>query len=558
VELEFGIVLGVLTVAAVTTLGARVRIAGPLLLVVLGGAGSLVPGMPTVTVPPEVLLTAVLPPLLYSSAAAIPAMELRREIRPVSGFAVILVVATSVVLGLFFAALVPGLGFGWGLALGAILSPTDAVATAIVTRLGAPERVVAVLEGEGLLNDATALVLLRAAVVAAGASLSIWGVVGDFAFAVAVAVVVGFVVAHVVVAVRAKIADAYVSSLVSFTTPFLAALPAEALGASGLVAAVVAGLVAGHRAPRVLAPLHRVVDTQNWRTVEVLGEGALFLLMGLQLARLLDEVHTDHGATTTVVLACAGAWVLTVLVRAVYTAPVLWLLARQSRRMSRLRPRMADAQDRLDDPEWSWGDRPQGHDDGGGRRPVRRQRQPPSPKRLERLRVRIRRAVADIDYLLTQPLGAREGVVVVWAGMRGAVTVAAAQTLPESTPQRPVLILVAFLVATVSLIVQGGLLPVVVRRVLRAGPAPDPEADVEERRALITLMSEAADGVPETETDDQARTDDRKSRRLAVLEAQRAALLDARDDGLFSSAALSDALNALDVDQIGLEMRGGP
>jgi monovalent cation/hydrogen antiporter len=536
--LEFGIVLGVLAVATVTALGVRLRIAAPLLLVVLGGVASLVPGMPAVTVPPEVLLTVVLPPLLYASAAAMPAMEFRREFRPVSGFAVVLVVATSVVLGLFFAAVVPGVGFGWGVALGAILSPTDAVATTIVKRLGAPERVVAVLEGEGLLNDATALVLLRAAVVGAGATLSVWGLVGDFVLAVAIAVVVGYVVAHLLVPLRARIGDAYVSSLVSFTTPFLASLPAEALGASGLVAAVTAGLVTGHHAPRALPPLHRVVDTQNWRTVEVLGEGALFLLMGLQLARLLEDVRVDHGATTTVVVTCLGAWVITVAVRAAYTAPVLWALHRRSRRAVAMRPRITEMADRLDDPVAM---------SRGGRQ------LPPSPKRIERFRTRLRRGLADLDYLAAKPLGVREGSVVVWAGMRGAVTVAAAQTLPETTPQRSVLVLVAFLVATVSLLVQGGLLPVLVRRVLPAPPPEPTEEDIAERGALLTLMTEAAETVPSAP--DAAGE---KAHRLAVLEAQRGALLDARDDGLYGSAELSSALDAVDVEQIGLEMRGGP
>ncbi|MCD2194922.1 cation:proton antiporter [Actinomycetospora endophytica] len=545
-QLEFGIVLGVLAVAAVTTVGARLRIAGPLLLVVLGGAASLVPGMPAVTVPPEVLLTAVLPPLLYASAAAMPAMDFRREFRPVSGFAVVLVVATSVALGLFFAVVLPGIGFGWGLALGAILSPTDAVATTIVKRLGAPERVVAVLEGEGLLNDASALVLLRAAVVGAGATLSVWGVVGDFALAVAIAAVVGFVVAHVVVMVRARISDAYVSSLVSFTTPFLASLPAEAAGASGLVAAVVAGLVTGHHSPRVLPPVHRVVDTQNWRTVEVLGEGALFLLMGLQLSRLLADVPDDRTATSTLVVACAGAWVITVAVRAAYTAPVLYLLHRQSRSVERMRPQMTDFQTRLDDPT-AMGDR--------------WERRPPSERRLDRIRTRVRRSLADIDHLLAHPLGFREGTVVVWAGMRGAVTVAAAQTLPESTPQRSVLVLIAFVVAATSLLVQGGLLPVVVLRVLRPDPARgtvDDEATVQERQALLDLLTRAADTVPAPPDDPEREQGGGKAYGLAVYEAQRTALLDARDDGLFSAAALASALDAVDVAQIGLEMRSGP
>jgi hypothetical protein len=177
-----------------------------------------------------------------------------------------------------------------------------------------------------------------------------------------------------------------------------------------------------------------------------------------------------------------------------------------------------------------------------------------------------------LDHLLARPLGVREGVVVVWAGMRGAVTVAAAQTLPESTPQRSVLVLVAFLVAATSLLVQGGLLPVVVRRVLRparGGGAVDDRAGddragddgsaVEERRALLDLLARAAEAVPEPPDDpEREQRDGGKAHDLAVYEAQRTALLDARDDGLYSAAALTAALDAVDVAQIGLEMRGGP
>ena len=307
----------------------------------------------------------------------------------------------------------------------------------------------------------------------------------------------------------------------------------------------------------MLPPLHRVVDAQNWRTIEVLGEGALFLLMGLQLAGLLGDLPADGGATSTLVVACLGAWVLTVAVRAVYTAPVLYLLHRRSTRVGRMRPRLTDFQGQLDDPAAIGG---------------RWKRRPPSPRRLDAIRTRIRRSIADIDHLLARPLGVREGVVVVWAGMRGAVTVAAAQTLPESTPQRSVLVLVAFLVATTSLLVQGGLLPVVVRRVLRPAPgggaaddragddrAGDDGSAVEERRALLDLLGRAAEAVPDPADDpEREQRDGGKAHDLAVYEAQRTALLDARDDGLYSAAALTAALDAVDVAQIGLEMRGGP
>ncbi|PZA19168.1 cation:proton antiporter domain-containing protein, partial [Modestobacter versicolor] len=168
----------------------------------------------------------------------------------------------------------------------------------------------------------------------------------------------------------------------------------------------------------------------------------------------------------------------------------------------------------------------------------------PSTGQLERMRVRVRRLVADIDYFLAAPLGWRDGAVVVWAGMRGAVTVAAAQTLPEDTPSRPLLVLTAFLVAISSLLLQGGTLPRLVRAVGAAGARPADGTD--DRAAVADLLESAAATVPD-------RTD--PDRPLAVVRAQRLALLDARDDGTHSSAALAAALAVLDAEQISLELR---
>ncbi|QXG74604.1 sodium:proton antiporter [Modestobacter sp. L9-4] len=535
------LVIGLLAIAAATAAAPRLGVAAPLLLVVLGIAVSLLPFGPTVEIEPEWVLTGVLPPLLYAASAAMPAMEFRREFTAIRGLSVALVVLSAFALGWFFSLVVPGLGLAWGVALGAIVSPTDAVATSIATRLGVSPRVVTMLEGESLLNDATALVLLRAAVAGAAASVSVWDVVGDFAYAVAVAVVLGAVVGKVVLAVRARVTEASVSTVLSFTAPFLAAVPAEELGASGLVAAVVAGLVTGYGAARALPPRHRLSDESNWRTIELVLEGAVFLTMGLQLSTVVDEVHGGLGTAAWV---AAAALALTVLVRAAYVALLLFALQRRTRRGADLQPRLTGMQQRLD----------AGQSPYEGRRGRRRT----SPRDVLRMRTRITRGLADIEHFLAEPLGWRDGAVVVWAGMRGAITLAAAQTLPEDTPQRSVLVLVAFLVATGSLLLQGGTLPWVVRAV-GATRGEQPGAD-EERRRLLALMSDAAATVtaPVVSDDPWARLTAAKGHRLAVLDAQRDALLTARDDGAFSSAALTAALAVLDADQLALEMRGAP
>ncbi len=181
-----------------------------------------------------------------------------------------------------------------GIALGAIVSPTDAVATSIVKQTSISRRAISILDGESLLNDATALVLLRTAIFTAGASFSFWGALGDFAKAVAIAVVIGWLVGWANVWVRARVPSAAVNTALSFTIPFVAAVPTEQLGGSGLVAAVVAGLFTGIVGPRKLPPGHRLSDAQNWQTIELVLEGAVFLTMGLELAKILQEVQEDH------------------------------------------------------------------------------------------------------------------------------------------------------------------------------------------------------------------------------------------------------------------------
>lgn len=604
-------VLAVLTIAAATTIGPKFGVASPLILVVVGILVSLLPFVPAVTIEPEWIIAGVLPPLLYSASVSMPAMNFRREFGAIGGLSVLLVVVSSVLLGLFFAWLIPGLGIGWGIALGAIVSPTDAVATGIVKRAGISPRVVAILEGESLLNDATALVLLRAAIAAAAvATFTIGEVTLSFVYSVLVAVVFGGVVGWLNLRLRSRVKDATVNTVISFTVPFLASIPAEALGASGLVAAVVAGLVTGSRAPRLLSPEHRLSDAQNWRTVELILEGLIFLTMGLELFGILQKVQEDHSGVLPAVGIAAGALVLTILVRAAFVAPLLALLARRHRRGQRIRPRLEQLQVHLSDPEalqrgiaqriappegraLTAGAEPAAEGgaalDGGGDRneladgavsglfpdPRSDRARPVSPKEAERRRrrlarrgvptvenltrfgTRLRRLMADIDYFTDAPLGWREGTIVVWAGMRGAVTVAAAQSLPQNeTPGRSVLVLIAFLVAAGSLLLQGGTLGLVLRLVKPA--SADPQAERDERRRLLQLLHEAGETVPLPSTTE--RTPEafaaHKAARLARIRAQRDALLDARDDGTFSADVLAGALSNLDADEISIDLKG--
>ena len=493
-------VLGILAIAAASQLSDRIGVAPALILLVGGTAVGFLPFIPAIELDPQVVLEGVLPPLLFSTAVSISTINFRRELAPVAVLAILLVALSAAVIGVALALVVPGLSLAWAIAMGAILSPTDAVAISIARRLGVSQRIITVLEGEGLLNDATALVLLSSAVSAATTSggISIGGVLGGFALAVLVALGVGWLVGEVSLRVRSHITDPTVDTVVSFTVPFLAAIPAEHMHGSGLVAAVVAGLITGHRGPRMLPPAHRVASRTNWHTVELTLEGLIFLFMGLEFFGIVEKVDaSDLGVRRAVgVAVLAGA--LTVVVRALVVAPMLKLLSHRTARWAvhweeneeaihQFQNRCAAiVRGEAEMPQVPW-DR---------RRFIqvqRKLRRDPShesiARRARRISSRVRRRGADLDYFAADPLRSREGAVIVWAGMRGAITLAAAQTLPTTAPHRPFLLLVAMLVAAGSLTLQGLTLPALVRV---SRPAMAGSADEEERAAVISLLVNAA------------------------------------------------------------------
>ena len=493
-------VLGILAIAAASQLSDRIGVAPALILLVGGTAVGFLPFIPAIELDPQVVLEGVLPPLLFSTAVSISTINFRRELAPVAVLAILLVALSAAVIGVALALVVPGLSLAWAIAMGAILSPTDAVAISIARRLGVSQRIITVLEGEGLLNDATALVLLSSAVSAATTSggISIGGVLGGFALAVLVALGVGWLVGEVSLRVRSHITDPTVDTVVSFTVPFLAAIPAEHMHGSGLVAAVVAGLITGHRGPRMLPPAHRVASRTNWHTVELTLEGLIFLFMGLEFFGIVEKVDaSDLGVRRAIgVAVLAGA--LTVVVRALVVAPMLKLLSHRTARWAvhweeneeaihQFQNRCAAiVRGEAEMPQVPW-DR---------RRFIqvqRKLRRDPShesiARRARRISSRVRRRGADLDYFAADPLRSREGAVIVWAGMRGAITLAAAQTLPTTAPHRPFLLLVAMLVAAGSLTLQGLTLPALVRV---SRPAMAGSADEEERAAVISLLVNAA------------------------------------------------------------------
>jgi NhaP-type Na+/H+ or K+/H+ antiporter len=531
-----------LVIAAAATLAPRLKIPAPLILVFAGICVSLVPAVPEVAIDPNIILIGLLPPLLYASATSVPVVNFRRELIAINGLSVVLVVLSSLVLGAALVWLIPGLGFGWGVALGAILSPTDAVAVGIIKGRGVPGRVAVILEGESLLNDASALILLRTAIAGTSLGFSFLATLGAFAWSVGVAVAVGLVAARLSLAIRCRVRDEAVNTMLSFTTPFVAAIPAELLHGSGLVAAVVAGFAIGLRAKRALPPGHRVSDARNWATVEIGLEGVIFLTMGLQLSTILRNLTTGPVGLGRALGIAALVLVVTVAVRGLYVVLLLWRLQGRTERDRARQPRVVQMQHELE----------------AGRVPeemakqVRRWRMDLGERMLKQLIRRGRRNLADLDYFARQRLGAGEGAVVVWAGMRGAVTVAAAQLLPSGTPHRSLLVFIAFAVATLSLLIQGGTIGLVAGHLFPSGASKaESDARDHELSQIRTLLAKAA-------ADDERRheTPD-KDHRLVVLRAQRIALLDAADDGVFGADALDVALRDLDIDELVLELRSG-
>ncbi|MGO3886171.1 MAG: cation:proton antiporter domain-containing protein, partial [Mycetocola sp.] len=227
-------VAALLIIVAVSYVAPKIGVAAPILLVLVGVACSYIPGAPELEIEPDWILMIVLPPILYSAAVNVPIADFRRNMKAITGLSVGLVIVSAGVIGLLLWWLLPDLSLPAAIALGAVVSPPDAVAaTSIGKRLGLPPRLVTVLEGEGLVNDATALVLLRSAIAATAGAVSFWGVIGDFAYAVLVAIAVGVVVGAVTVWVRSKLDDPVLTTAISFGVPFLAFFPAEELNASG-------------------------------------------------------------------------------------------------------------------------------------------------------------------------------------------------------------------------------------------------------------------------------------------------------------------------------------
>ena len=289
---EIAIILGLLAVvAALVPLAARLGLPYPILLVLGGLALGFVPVVPDVTLDPELVLLVFLPPLLFWDAIRTSWRDFRDNIRPISSLAIGLVIGTTGGVALIAHAVL-GLPWGVGFVLGAIVSPTDAVAaSAITSRLGVPRRIVAILEGESLVNDATALVVYGTAVAAVvSGRFSPLRAGGQFVAASLGGIALGLAVGWASDRLRTRITDARVEGTIALLTPFAAYLPADLLGASGVLAAVVAGLYLGRRSAVAVTPEIRLRTGAVWELGTFLLNGLAFILIGLEFQEILRSL----------------------------------------------------------------------------------------------------------------------------------------------------------------------------------------------------------------------------------------------------------------------------
>nr|WP_228046514.1 Na+/H+ antiporter [Saccharopolyspora sp. HNM0983] len=521
--------------ALLVTAFARSRnIAAPLLLVLVGLLVSLIPGPVDVRVDPELLLTVVLPPLLYSAALQSSYLNFRAYFGPIANHGVLQVIATSLVIGWVAHLVFPQLPPSSALVLGAVVSPPDAVtASAIGRRLHLPRGITTVFGGESLINDAAALTVYRMAVAAVvGSTPTVAEGVQVFVLAVLVGLGVGLALGVLAQSARTRIPDVGVATVLSILVPFTAYLLAEQLQGSGVLAVISAGLYLGHHQPRARAA-GRLQEQTVWNAINLLLESLVFSLIGLQLHSLILGIHASGRDLGLLLGGCCAVLLAVMLVRAgwMFGASVL-----------------------------------------------------PGLSRLIHGR-RDRRRIW------------RRTLVLSWTGMRGVVTLAAAGAIPYTTetgapfPERELIQLVAFVVTVGTVLLQGTTLPWLIRVLGVSDPeqaARDDRAEAQARRtatnAALAYLEELRPqdlGMPEKRSravidrmkalvehqgmaasEQVGRTPDERETsardtfvdlRRKLLEVERRTMADERDAGRIDDEVLRRVLRELDLQEAALD-----
>ncbi|GAA4725507.1 Na+/H+ antiporter [Pedococcus ginsenosidimutans] len=515
-ELALTLVVLVAAVIAVAGLASKLAVPAPLALIVTGIVASFVPFITEPVLTPQVVLYGLLPPLLYAAAVRTSLVDFRANTTSIVALSVGLVLFTAAGVGLVTWWLLP-VPFAVAFALGAVVAPPDAVAaSAVARRIGLPRRVVTILEGESLVNDATALVSLRTAIAAFTAAgtaqaVTMGSVAGDFAWAVIGGVGFGVVVAFVVGFVRRSFTDPAIDTSLSFIVPFLAFLPAEHFHSSGVLSVVVAGLLLGHKSPVVQNAASRLSERINWASVQFLLENAVFLMIGLQMRRIVSDVASSGLGWGRVLVVSAAVLATVVLLRPVYVFPTRWFFGRFDKGVS----------------------------------PTSR------------------------PYA--------QSAIISWAGMRGVVTLAAAFTLPPSTQYRGLLVWIAMVVTVGTLLLQGTTLPLLARALRVRGPDPREDA-LQEATILQASVAAGLKALEECDESDpdvietlRTRAENRtnivwerlgqgregaetpsetyRRMRMTMLLAERRELLRIRDEGLADQEVLSHVMDQLDIEE---------
>jgi monovalent cation/hydrogen antiporter len=277
---------------AVGWIARRVRIPYPIALVIGGGLLGFLPEMPQLAFDPQFILVLVLPPVLYQAALLTSWRDFKANIRPISLLAIGLVIATTLAVGAALKFLIPDIPWAAAFAFGAIVSPPDAVAaTAILQQLSIPRRVVTILEGESLVNDASGLVLYKLAVAAVlTGTFSLFEVSVQFALVSIGGVMVGILMGFVFVFIHKRLGDTFIEVLTSLSVPYVAYIFAETVHLSGVLAVVAAGLVRGRYAPEIVSAEMRIIARSAWNLLVFLLNSLVFILIGLQLSGILDRL----------------------------------------------------------------------------------------------------------------------------------------------------------------------------------------------------------------------------------------------------------------------------
>lgn len=442
------IAIGIVVVVVTSVIAQKIKVSAPLVLVVIGAAFSLLPFTDPRQVSGEFVLYVILPPILYASAISVPIIDFRRSFGAIFGLSVLLVFASAFAIAFLIHAVFPPISFASALALGAVLAPTDAVAaTSIGKKLGLPSRLVTILEGESLVNDATALALMRtatAAIALGTAGIDFGSAVGTFGYGAGVGILIGLLVGIVSVFFRSKLTNPIHDSAISLIMPFVAFLPAEELHASGVVSVVVCGLYAGTMSGKRFSPEARFQERTNWHTVQFLLENGVFLIMGLEIDPLVKDVVGGKVGLSPVIGLAAIAIAALVVLRFIFVIVLVFATRNSMRHREQRHAQWDEMMAKL-------------------------RQMPDMPKRTSKRMAHFERnyarVTANLESLRREGFGFRGAAVIGWSGMRGVVTLAAAQTLPLDTPYRAELILIAFIVAAFTLLAQGSTLPLIIRLV---------------------------------------------------------------------------------------------